>query len=146
MSALKKILIAEDDYAISLAIKTIVNASCACELTIAKDGEAAWQAIQTQDFDLIISDWNMPLMTGEELLKNVRDNNQTTNTPFLMLTARSDKNSVIDAINSGVTAYMHKPFVRQALIEKVTTLLGLTTENSTDEFLGLPEDDSLQES
>ena len=56
------ILIAEDDYAISLAIKTIVSASCDCELFLVKDGEAAWQTIQTQKIDLIISDWNMPLM------------------------------------------------------------------------------------
>lgn len=146
MNAPKKILIAEDDYAISLAIKTIASASCECELTIAKDGETAWQAVQTQKFDLIISDWNMPLMTGEELLKNVRENNQFANIPFLMLTARSDKDSVIDAINAGVTEYMHKPFDRQALIAKITKLLALNTVEPMDEFLGLPEDDSLQES
>lgn len=146
MNAHKKILIAEDDYAISLAIKTIASTSCDCELSIAKDGEAAWQAVQAQTFDLIISDWNMPLMTGEELLKNVRQNNSSANTPFLMLTARSDKDSVLNAINAGVTEYMHKPFDRQALIGKITHLLDISTEEPMDEFLGLPDDDSLQES
>lgn len=146
MNTHKKILIAEDDYAISLAIKTIVSSSCDCELILAKDGGAAWQAIQTQQVDLIISDWNMPLMTGEELLKNVRKNEQTRNTPFLMLTARSDKDSVLDAINAGVTEYMHKPFDRQKLIAKVNAILSIDTEEPMDKFLGLPEDDSLQES
>ncbi len=146
MSTHKKILVAEDDYAISLAIKTIVNASCECELIMAKDGEAAWQAVQTHELDLIISDWNMPLITGEELLKNVRGNDQFTNIPFLMLTARSDKDSVIDAIDAGVTEYMHKPFERQALIEKIRKLLSLNTDEPIDDFLGLPEDDSLQKS
>lgn len=146
MSALKKILIAEDDYAISLAIKTIVSTSCECELTIAKDGEAAWQAVQSKSFDLIISDWNMPLMTGAELLNNVRGNGQSANIPFLMLTARSDKDSVIDAIKAGVTEYMHKPFDRQALISKISSLLNINPLDPMVEVFDLPEDDSLLES
>jgi len=145
MSTPKKILIAEDDYAISLAIKTIVSTSCDCTLTIVKDGDAAWQAIQAQEFNLIISDWNMPLMTGEELLRNVRNNHQTSNTPFLMLSARSDKDSVIDAIKAGVTEYMHKPFDRQTLIEKVTSLLGINLTDPMIELFELPDDDSLRE-
>lgn len=139
----KRVLIAEDDYAISLAIKTIVASSCDCELTIVKDGQSAWQAAQTQELDLIISDWNMPLMTGEELLKNIRSNEKTIDTPFLMLTARSDKDSVLDAIDAGVTEYMHKPFDRQALISKISALLG--TEEPVNETPGLPDDDCLQE-
>ncbi|HEC20571.1 MAG TPA: response regulator [Gammaproteobacteria bacterium] len=142
----KKVLIAEDDYAISLAIKTIVSSSCDCELTIVKDGEAAWQAAQTHMPDLIISDWNMPLMTGEELLKNIRSDEQLGDTPFLMLSARSDKDSVLDAIDAGVTDYMHKPFDRKTLIMKVTGLLGVQAQDPMVELFDLPEDENLQES
>lgn len=146
MSTHKNILIAEDDYAISLATKTIVSASCDCKLFLARDGEAAWQTIQTQEIDLIISDWNMPLMTGEELLKNVRETDQFAHIPFLMLTARSDKDSVLDAIDAGVTEYMHKPFDRQTLIAKVRNMLARTEAEPQADDLGLPEDDNLQES
>jgi len=146
MDTHKKILIAEDDYAISLAIKTIVSTSFEGEPILATNGEAAWQAVQMQEIDLVISDWNMPLMTGQELLKNIRRNQQLAHIPFLMLTARSDKNSVLDAINSGVTEYMHKPFDRQTLIEKISQLLLLSQEDPLANFPGLPEDDSLQES
>ncbi len=145
MSIHKKILIAEDDYAISLAIKTIASTSCECELTMVKDGESAWQAVQAQEFDLIISDWNMPSMTGEELLKNVRETDRLASIPFLMLTARSDKDSVLDAINAGVTEYMHKPFDRQVLIAKIQAMLRTTLEAHLEDCLGLPNDDSLQD-
>jgi two-component system, chemotaxis family, chemotaxis protein CheY len=141
----KKILIAEDDHAISLAIKTIVSTACDCELTLAKDGDAAWRAIQANNFDLVISDWNMPLKTGAELLSDMRSSTPPIDTPFLMLTARSDKDSVLDAIRAGVTEYMHKPFDRQALIEKVTLLLNVAPKDSMVELLNLPDDDSLQE-
>ena len=144
MTAQKKILIAEDDYAISLAIKTILSNAFECELILVTDGEAAWQTVQNQDVDLIISDWNMPQMTGEKLLKNLRENDRFINTPFLMLTARSDKDSVLNAINAGVTEYMHKPFDRQILIAKISNLLDIDTTDPMDKFLGMPEDDNLQ--
>ena len=144
MAAQIKILIAEDDYAISLAIKTILSNAFECELILVTDGEAAWQTVQNQDVDLIISDWNMPQMTGEKLLKNLRENDRFINTPFLMLTARSDKDSVLNAINAGVTEYMHKPFDRQILIAKISNLLDIDTTDPMDKFLGMPEDDNLQ--
>ena len=144
MSTQKTVLIAEDDYAISLAIKTIITQSFECGLVIAKDGEEAWQAVQNQHIDLVVSDWNMPLKTGEELLKEIRENDRLANLPFLMLTARSDKDSVLDAIDAGVTEYMHKPFDRQTLIDKISKLLDSPAADPMDEFLSLPEDESLQ--
>lgn len=145
MSTQKTILIAEDDYAISLAIKTIITQSFECGLVIAKDGEEAWQAVQNQNIDLVVSDWNMPLKTGEELLKEIRENDRLAHLPFLMLTARSDKDSVLNAIDAGVTEYMHKPFDRQTLIDKISKLLDPPAADPMDEFLSLPEDESLRE-
>ncbi len=146
MDAIKTILIAEDDYAISLAIKTIVSKSFSCKIIIAKDGELAWVSAQENDIDLIISDWNMPIKTGAELLEDIRSHERLSQVPFLMLTARSDKSSVLDAINSGVTAYMHKPFDRSQLISKINELLAMPpSQNTTDNTFGDPVDDSVIE-
>lgn len=144
MGTRKKILIAEDDHAIALALKTIIASSCDCELVIARNGGEAWGALQGQPFDLIISDWNMPLKTGAELLDDVRQDPELKNTPFLMLTARSDKDSVLDAIDAGVTAYMHKPFDRSALIAKTNELLAISPHPATtNNSFGDPVDDSI---
>jgi len=145
MDSNKTILIAEDDYAISLAIKTIITKSFDCTLLVAKDGELAWLAAQENDVDLIISDWNMPLKTGAQLLEDVRSHERLSKIPFLMLTARSDRDSVLDAIDAGVTEYMHKPFDRKALIERISSLLELQPIDSIQQDLGLPDDDSLME-
>lgn len=128
----KKILLAEDDYAISLALKTIITNNFNCDLVVATNGAEAWAALQEETFNLIISDWNMPLKTGAELLTDIRSDKRLSNTSFLMLTARSDKDSVLDAIDAGVTDYMHKPFDRNMLIEKVSYLLANELEISDD--------------
>ncbi len=118
-----KILIAEDDFAIALALKTILKNNFNCELTVANNGDEAWEHIKSTAFDLIVSDWNMPFKTGCELLTDVRANEATRNIPFFMLTARADKNSVLDAVKGGVSGYIHKPFDRADLIKKISDAL-----------------------
>ena len=118
-----KILIAEDDFAIALALKTILKNNFNCELTVTSNGDEAWDKIQSSPFDLILSDWNMPFKTGCELLADVRNYEATKTIPFFMLTARADKNSVLDAVKSGVSGYIHKPFDRADLIKKISDAL-----------------------
>jgi two-component system chemotaxis response regulator CheY len=120
-----KFLIAEDDYAITLALQTILKNNFNCELTVIHNGEEALSELQKHKFDLILSDWNMPLVTGYELLQQVRNSEVACNTPFFLLTARADKSSVIHAAKAGVSGYIHKPFDRIDLINKVTEALDL---------------------
>lgn len=145
MSPTKTILIADDDPSITQFMQTILSHSMGCTVVIAHDGEEAWQAVQENKFDLIISDWNMPIKTGSQLLEDVRKSEQFTHIPFLMLTSRSDKESVMEAIGAGVSQYMHKPFEQQMLIAKVAQILELDLSISSDDALGLPDDDSLLE-
>jgi two-component system chemotaxis response regulator CheY len=94
-----------------------------CESTVASNGDEAWGKIKSSPFDLILSDWNMPFQTGCELLTDVRNNDSTKPIPFFMLTARADKNSVINAVKNGVSGYIHKPFDRADLIKKISETL-----------------------
>lgn len=76
----------------------------------ADSGVTALKMLETHKVDLIISDWNMPKMTGIELLRAVRANPAYKHLPFFMVTAESDKENVVEAVRAGVTNYILKPF------------------------------------
>ena len=127
-----KILLAEDDYAISLALKTIISNNINCELKLVHNGQDAIDAIKEEAYDLVISDWNMPIKTGQEVLEFIRSNEKTITTPFIMLTARADKDSVINAAKAGVTTYIHKPFNRDDLLYKINQVLSFPTTDAAN--------------
>ena len=113
------ILIAEDDESVALALEAILAREFSCEIIVVEDGQAAWERIKEGGIDIIVSDWNMPNKTGDELLLEVRESEEFRSTPFLMLTARSDKDSVVTAVQSGVSNYIAKPFKKNDVIDKV---------------------------
>jgi putative nucleotidyltransferase with HDIG domain len=119
-----RVLVVEDDSDIALAISRMVAKHFACEeVDVAYDGEEAWSLIRQHRYDLIVSDWNMPRKAGDELLMDVRSLFKTRRTPFLMLTARADRDSVITAVQAGVTDYLVKPFDKASLLAKLQALL-----------------------
>ena len=89
------------------------------EVYEAVDGSRALAAIKSQAMDLILSDWEMPNMSGEELLRAVRSSDQGATTPFVMISSRGDRNHVIKAVESGVSDYLTKPFTPEELLRKV---------------------------
>ncbi|HHJ81236.1 MAG TPA: response regulator [Candidatus Tenderia electrophaga] len=124
MAKQKNILIAEDDASIALAVKTILRKPTnGAYITIVSDGQAALECLQQHEYDLLISDWNMPLLSGNELLAQVRANHSTVQLPFLMLSARPDVAGVVSSEDETVTAYVAKPFENSELVEIVMRLL-----------------------
>jgi two-component system chemotaxis response regulator CheY len=89
----------------------------------ASDAAEAVKRLREEKFDLIISDWNMPTMSGYDLLDFVRHNERFKAIPFLMLTANNDKDSVITAAKQGVSDFLVKPFSAEDLEAKVTKLI-----------------------
>lgn len=89
------------------------------EVYEAVDGSRALATIKSQNIDLILSDWEMPNMSGEELLRAVRSSDQGAATPFVMISSRGDRNHVIKAVESGVSDYLTKPFTPEELLRKV---------------------------
>ncbi len=89
------------------------------ELLEAADGARAQALIKQKAPDLILSDWEMPEVSGEELLKWVRAQPNLVATPFIMITSRGDRNHVIAAVNAGVSDYISKPFTAEELTRKV---------------------------
>ena len=72
--------------------------------------------------NLIISDWNMPNMTGLEFLKKVKADPQYNHIPIIMLTAEAEKGQVLEALQSGANGYIVKPFAAASLKEKIDSL------------------------
>jgi len=89
----------------------------------ATDGSAALEKLRDKDYELIISDWNMEPMTGLQLLKEVRSDERMKATPFIMITAESKPENVVEAKKAGVNNYIVKPFNAETLRAKLANVL-----------------------
>ena len=85
----------------------------------AEDGEEALKKIGEGEVDLVISDWNMPRMTGVDFLRAVRSDDALKELPFLMVTSEADKEKTMEAVQAGVNQYIVKPFNANQLAEKI---------------------------
>jgi two-component system chemotaxis response regulator CheY len=92
----------------------------------AEDGKQALKIIQSGGIDFVITDWNMPNMTGIELLKEIRRHAGFNELPVLMVTAESRKEQIIEAAQAGVNGYIVKPFTAATLKEKLDKILQRT--------------------
>lgn len=90
----------------------------------ATDGTMALEMLKNKKYGLIISDWNMEPMSGLQLLKQVRANQNTAALPFIMVTAESKTENVIEAKKAGVSNYIVKPFNAETLKTKMSSVLG----------------------
>ncbi|MDY0219656.1 MAG: chemotaxis response regulator CheY [Desulfobacterium sp.] len=118
-----KVLIVDDFATMRRILKNILKQIGFKNILEADDGTTALEVLERQSVDLIISDWNMPKMTGLELLKSVRASDKYKKTPFLMVTAEAQKQNVIEAVQAGVSNYVVKPFTAEAISEKLTKIL-----------------------
>ncbi len=88
----------------------------------AEDGVEALQKLRADSFDFVISDWNMPNMTGIELLRQVRADASLRTLPLLMITAEAKKENIIEAAQAGASGYIVKPFTAATLDEKLSKI------------------------
>jgi two-component system chemotaxis response regulator CheY len=116
-----KILVVDDMMTMRKLVTKVCKEIGFTEITDAADGSLAWQALSLADppFGLVISDWNMPNMSGLELLKKVRADAKLRSTPFVMVTAEAEQHQIVDAVKSGVSNYVIKPFTADTLKDKL---------------------------
>ncbi len=114
-----KILIVDDFATMRKIIKNLLGQSGYKNVHEADDGSTALVMLKKERFDLIIADWNMPQMSGLDLLKIIRENENYKNTPFVMVTAEANKNNIVAAIQAGANDYIIKPFNANTLQEKI---------------------------
>lgn len=85
----------------------------------AEDGVEALAKLRIEEFDFVVSDWNMPNMTGIDLLRNIRADAKLKHLPVLMVTAEAKKENIIEAAQAGASGYVVKPFTAATLDEKL---------------------------
>lgn len=119
-----KILIVDDMMTMRKIVTKICKELGYSNLSEAVNGADAWQKISEAQvpFDLIISDWNMPQSTGLDLLKRVRGDSRTSKTPFVMVTAESEKQQIVEALQAKVSGYIVKPFTSGTLRDKLAAI------------------------
>jgi two-component system chemotaxis response regulator CheY len=89
----------------------------------ADDGKTAWPMLQAGNFDFVITDWNMPLMPGLDLLKAIRADARLKSLPVLMVTAEAKREQIVEAVQAGVSGYVVKPFTAEILKQKLDKIL-----------------------
>jgi len=118
-----KILVVDDMASMRSVICHILDGIGYSDTASAVDGVQALTKLRNDTFDLVISDWNMPNMNGQQLLENIRADEQLKHTPVLMVTAETEKTIVVNAAKAGVNAYIVKPFTPQQLQAKMALML-----------------------
>jgi len=88
----------------------------------AEDGAKALAKLQVEKFDFVVSDWNMPIMDGLTLLKEIRSSPSISHLPVLMVTAEAKKENIIAAAQAGASGYVVKPFTAATLDEKLSRI------------------------
>ncbi len=121
--ALKILIVDDASFIRDLVKKQLRDHITGVEVFEAADGIRAIVVLKHNPIDIILSDWEMPMMTGEELLKHVRALPEGAKTPFVMISSRGDRDHVMKAAQAGVSDYLTKPFSAEELLGKVNKQL-----------------------
>jgi two-component system chemotaxis response regulator CheY len=114
-----RILIVDDFSTMRRIVKNLLADLGFTNTAEAEDGSGALTLLRAEPFDFVVTDWNMPVMTGIELLKAIRADDKLKTMPVLMVTAEAKREQIIEAAQNGVNGYIIKPFTAQTLEEKL---------------------------
>ena len=119
-----KVLVVDDFATMRRIVKGVLKQLGFNSIIEAEDGHGALEVLKKEKIGLIVSDWNMPNMTGLDLLKAVKGDGNLKNIPFIMVTAEGQKQNVLEAAKAGVNNYVVKPFTPETFGEKLEKVLG----------------------
>jgi len=118
-----KVLVVDDFVTMRRITKTLMKQLGYTNMVEAEDGKQALDMLQKDSsIEFVISDWNMPNMTGLELLQAVRADEKLKKLPFLMVTAEAEQENIMAAVKSGVSNYVIKPFTALTLQDKLAKI------------------------
>lgn len=124
MATLKALVVDDASFVRDLVKRTVRQRFPVIELSEAVNGRKAQGLLARGSFDLVLCDWEMPEMSGLELLQWMRTQDSYQKTPFIMITSRGDKSHVIEAVQQGVSEYLGKPFSPDGLSRKIIKVMG----------------------
>ena len=118
-----KFLVVDDFSTMRRIIRNLLKELGFTNVLEAEDGVDALQKLQNDDtFEFVVSDWNMPNMTGIDLLRNIRADAKLKHLPVLMVTAEAKRENIIEAAQAGASGYVVKPFTAATLNEKLSKI------------------------
>ncbi|AKS24612.1 histidine kinase [Leptospirillum sp. Group II 'CF-1'] len=117
-----KVLVVDDFSTMRRIVKNTLRQIGFTQIEEAEDGQKAFDRLMSEKFDFVVSDWNMPNMTGIDLLRKVRAEPTLKHLPFLMVTAEAKQENVVEAIKAGVSNYIVKPFTVATLQDKIAKI------------------------
>ncbi len=123
MSKDMKFLVVDDFSTMRRIIRNLLKELGFTNVDEAEDGVSALAKLKGGGFDFVVSDWNMPNMTGIELLRAIRADETLKHLPVLMVTAEAKKENIVEAAQAGASGYVVKPFTAVTLDEKIGKIL-----------------------
>lgn len=124
MDTQMKILVVDDFPTMRRIVKNQLQDLGFSKFAEAEDGSSALTVLRDGGIDFVVTDWNMPGMTGIELLQAIRGDAKLAKMPVLMVTAESSREQIIEAAKAGVSGYIIKPFTADTLKEKLDRIFG----------------------
>ena len=124
MAAIKVLVVDDASFVRDMVKRTIRTGFPEITYEEAINGKKAQTMMGRVAFDLILCDWEMPEMSGMELLKWARQQDAYKKTPFVLVTSRGDKSHVLEAVQEGASDYLGKPFSAEQLSAKIIKALG----------------------
>ncbi len=122
-----KVLVVDDMSTMRRIVKNVLKQIGYTDLHEAEDGQRGLQKLKEGGFGLVVSDWNMPVMMGIDMLRAIRADPDLKHIPVLMVTAEAQKENIIEAVQAGVSNYVVKPFTADALLEKLQKIFAKKT-------------------
>lgn len=116
-----KVLVVDDSTVMRKVLIGALSRANITEVDQASDGAEAVQAVQQNDYTLVLMDWNMPNMLGIDAVRAIRAQGKTT--PIIMVTTEAEKSRVIDALKAGANNYVIKPFEPATIVAKIQDTL-----------------------
>jgi two-component system chemotaxis response regulator CheY len=118
-----RFLVVDDSSTMRRIIINTLNKLGFTDVVEASNGREGLDRLAANPVDLIITDWNMPEMTGIEFIRSLRGNEKLPQVPVLMITSNAAKDDIVEALRAGVTNYVVKPFTSDTMREKIESVL-----------------------
>jgi two-component system chemotaxis response regulator CheY len=119
-----KVLVVDDFATMRRIVRNILKQLGFTNIVEADDGTTALEIMKADKIDLVLCDWNMPKVSGLDLLKQMKADSDLKDIPFLMITAEAQKQNIIEAVKTGVSNYIVKPFTADTITEKLKKIFG----------------------
>lgn len=114
-----KIMVVDDMSTMRRIVRNVLKQIGFTNVEEAENGKEALDKLKAESYGFVVSDWNMPVMTGIDMLRAIRADGALKDIPVLMVTAEAQKENIVEAVQAGVSNYIVKPFTAEALQEKM---------------------------